>query len=161
LTEAQKLTDDQLCLIMSDDFSSSLDESIWSPQVELGGFENGEFEMTTDNVTNLRIVDGELYLTPTITTEDFPGLDIFNGGNYTLEGCTDMTNRSACSVRTNPSTGTIINPVRSARINTKGKKEIKYGRVEVRAKFPLGYVPPLPSTNTVTHPNAATGSGQA
>jgi hypothetical protein len=111
LMEGQKLTEDQLCLIMSDDFSSSssssLDESIWSPQVELGGFGNGDFEMTTDNLTNLRIVDGELYLTPTITTEDFPGFDIFNGGNYTLEGCTEPTNPSACSVRTNPSTGTI------------------------------------------------------
>lgn len=31
-----------------------------------------------------------------------------------------------------------MNPVRSARLTTKGKKSIKYGRVEVTAKMPQG-----------------------
>jgi beta-glucanase (GH16 family) len=34
--------------------------------------------------------------------------------------------------------GRVINPVRSARINTKGKKSIRYGKVEVKAKMPKG-----------------------
>lgn len=34
--------------------------------------------------------------------------------------------------------GAIINPVRSARLTTKGSKSIKYGRVEVVAKMPKG-----------------------
>ena len=35
-------------------------------------------------------------------------------------------------------TGRVINPVRSARINTKGKKSIRYGKVEIVAKMPVG-----------------------
>lgn len=35
-------------------------------------------------------------------------------------------------------TGQIINPVRSARLNTKGKKTIKYERVEVLGVYALG-----------------------
>lgn len=34
--------------------------------------------------------------------------------------------------------GRIINPVRSARLSTKGRKSIRYGRVEVTAKLPRG-----------------------
>lgn len=45
---------------------------------------------------------------------------------------------TACSVRSNTTAKTIINPVRSARLNTKGKKSIKYGRIEVTAKMPVG-----------------------
>lgn len=48
------------------------------------------------------------------------------------------TVRHACSAVSNITTGQIINPVRSARLNTKGKKTIKYGRVEVVARMPLG-----------------------
>jgi beta-glucanase (GH16 family) len=43
-----------------------------------------------------------------------------------------------CSIRSNVTAGTIINPVRSARLNTKGKKTLRYGRVEVVAKMPKG-----------------------
>lgn len=32
----------------------------------------------------------------------------------------------------------MINPVRSARLSTQGKKSILYGRVEVTAKLPKG-----------------------
>jgi beta-glucanase (GH16 family) len=43
-----------------------------------------------------------------------------------------------CSIRSNKTAGTIINPVRSARLSTKGKKTITYGKVEVVAKMPQG-----------------------
>ena len=43
-----------------------------------------------------------------------------------------------CSIRSNKTAGTIIPPVRSARLTTKGKKTMKYGRVEVTAKMPKG-----------------------
>lgn len=43
-----------------------------------------------------------------------------------------------CSIRSNKTAGTIINPVRSARLTTKGKKSITYGKVEVIAKMPQG-----------------------
>jgi beta-glucanase (GH16 family) len=46
--------------------------------------------------------------------------------------------RYACAAVSNVTRGQIINPVRSARLNTKGRKTIKYGRVEFVAKMPLG-----------------------
>jgi hypothetical protein len=39
---------------------------------------------------------------------------------------------------TNTTNGTIINPVKSGRINTKRGATIRYGRVEVEAKLPEG-----------------------
>jgi len=66
--------------------------------------------------------------------------------NLTADGtCTSLEQRvsvesttSPCVTRSNASAGVIINPVRSARLNTAGKKTIKYGRVEVVAQMPTG-----------------------
>lgn len=91
-------------------------------------------------------VDGEgLHIFPTLTTEttSITEAEIVNG--YTLnltesggDGSCTSDAIEACSVRSNATLGTIINPVRSARLNTKGRKSILYGRVEVEAKLPRG-----------------------
>lgn len=82
---------------------------------------------------------------PTLTTESTPITkdQIFDG--YTLnlteaggDGTCTGANNIACSIASNGSLGTIIPPVRSARLNTKGKKSIKYGKVEIVAKMPKG-----------------------
>jgi beta-glucanase (GH16 family) len=52
-------------------------------------------------------------------------------------GCTG-TKWSDCVASTNTTNGTIINPVKSGRINTKLGASIKFGRVEVVAKLPAG-----------------------
>ncbi|KAL0947954.1 hypothetical protein HGRIS_010583 [Hohenbuehelia grisea] len=44
----------------------------------------------------------------------------------------------ACSAVSNSTTGTIINPVQSARISTRKSASIRFGKVEVRAKIPTG-----------------------
>jgi len=43
-----------------------------------------------------------------------------------------------CSIASNITDRIMINPVRSARLTTQGKKNILYGRVEVTAKLPKG-----------------------
>lgn len=43
-----------------------------------------------------------------------------------------------CVLHSNRSLGYTIPPVRSARLSTKGKKSIKYGKIEVVAKMPVG-----------------------
>jgi hypothetical protein len=65
--------------------------------------------------------------------------------NLTADGtCTDVEQRvsslpgSPCVAVSNATLGTIINPVRSARLTTAGRKSITYGRVEVVAKLPAG-----------------------
>ena len=45
---------------------------------------------------------------------------------------------SNCVAVTNTTNGTVINPVKSARLNTKRGASIKFGRIEVVAKLPAG-----------------------
>lgn len=52
------------------------------------------------------------------------------------QGCSG--NWTDCVATSNITNGSIINPVKSARLTTLGKKSIKYGRVEVVAKMPKG-----------------------
>ncbi|KZT25600.1 glycoside hydrolase family 16 protein [Neolentinus lepideus HHB14362 ss-1] len=129
------LKDAQLCLVLDEEFDTLDTTNTWNYDVELGGFGNGEFQMTTDSSTNIYTQNGELYIMPTLSTD--AGIDIFNGGTYTLTDCTSQ-NSSACSTSADSSSYQVINPVQSARINTQGKYSIAYGKVEVRAKLPTG-----------------------
>ncbi|KAK7472065.1 hypothetical protein VKT23_000179 [Stygiomarasmius scandens] len=129
------LDEADLCLVLDEDFNSgSLSTNIWKRDVQLGGFGNGEFQMTTNSDDNLKVQNGQLYLIPTLTSDS---VDIFNGDTYTVDGCTETGNKSACSVTPDGST-IVINPVMSARLNTSGTVSIKYGKVEVKAKNPRG-----------------------
>ena len=60
--------------------------------------------------------------------------------NLTMEGTCTAPNSTDCAVTSNSSTGEIINPVQSARLITKNKVSIRYGKVEVIAKMPKGWV---------------------
>ncbi|PPQ94690.1 hypothetical protein CVT25_009545 [Psilocybe cyanescens] len=125
-----------LCPVLTEDFSGgTLDTSVWNYDIELGGFGNGEFEMTTGDSDNLFLRNGELYIMPTLTSDKVD--NVLDGGKFTLDGCT-TDNKTACSATSDQSLGTVINPVQSARINTKGNKSIRYGKVEFRAKLPTG-----------------------
>lgn len=133
------LNPSNLCQVLFEDFSSQdLDSSTWSKDIELGGFGNGEFQMTTDSSSNLFLSNGQLYIMPTLTSDTIPLDTILDAGNFTLQGCTS-DDQSACAVQSNQQLGAVINPVQSARINTQGKKNIRFGKVEVRAKLPRGY----------------------
>ncbi|KAN0128110.1 Concanavalin A-like lectin/glucanase domain containing protein [Lactarius tabidus] len=126
------------CLVFEDDFSGSeIDSSVWTHEVDMGGFGNGEFEMATSSSNNSFIRNGELYILPTLTSDVIGQNAIFNGYTFNLTGCTN-TNLTACGAVSNSTSGAVINPVMSARISTKGKRSIQYGRVEVRAKLPRG-----------------------
>ncbi|KAH9958464.1 glycoside hydrolase family 16 protein [Russula dissimulans] len=128
----------KLCPVLEEDFSGNdLDPSVWMREVDLGGFGNGEFEMTTASSNNSFVRNGELYLVPTLTSDVIGRDAIFDGHTFNLTGCTN-TNLTACGVVSNATAGTVINPVMSARISTKGKRSIRYGKVEVRAKLPRG-----------------------
>jgi len=93
--------------------------------------------MTTGSSNNSFIRNGELYILPTLTSSVIGRDAISNGYTFNLTGCTN-TNLTACGVVSNITTGTVVNPVMSARISTKGKRSIRYGKVEVRAKLPRG-----------------------
>ena len=146
-TGVRQLKDDQLCLVLDDEFSSLDLKNTWTADNELGGFGNGEFEMTTDDSKNLYIKNGELYIMPTLTSDDIPASQVLNGGSLNVSDCTAGTSASTygassagnnCSATSDGSNKQALPPVKSARISTKGHYSIQFGRVEVRAKLPRG-----------------------
>lgn len=84
---------------------------------------------------NSFVQDGMLYIQPTLQDEAL--LTGNNTLNLLNSSCTSNT-WSDCVAVTNTTNGTIINPVKSARLNTKKSSSIKYGRIEVTAKLPAG-----------------------
>jgi hypothetical protein len=96
---------------------------------------NGEFQQTTDTDENAFVKDGRLYIKPTL--QDAALVDNDHVIDLRGHGCTG-TRWEDCVTSTNTTNGTIVNPVKSARINTKLSASIKFGRVEVVAKLPSG-----------------------
>src|SRR5687768_2108526 len=103
---------------MEDNFNS-IDESVWNYEVQRGGFGSGTFEWTTDDPKNI-YTDGEgLHIVPTLTTETTDISESQLLDNYVLNLTTSKTCTTKgideCSIRSNKTAGTIVNPVRSAR----------------------------------------------
>jgi beta-glucanase (GH16 family) len=97
---------------------------------------NQQFEETTADGTNVFIQDGQLYIKPTLQNASL--ITMNNVINLTSSGTCTSDSSTNCIAITNLTTGTIVNPVKSGRINTKLGATIKYGRVEVEAKIPQG-----------------------
>ena len=131
------------CLVMEDDFHE-IDKNIWNYEIQRGGFGSGSFEWTTDDPRNAYVDAEGLHIVPTLTINDTKITLAELNDNYVLnlttaKTCTSLSGQwQDCSIRSNVTAGTIVNPVRSARINTQGHKTITYGRVEVVAKAPVG-----------------------
>lgn len=139
------------CLIMDDRFEN-MDN--WNYEVQMNGFGTGSFDWTTKDKANSYVDAEGLHIVPTMTLDstDITYEQLVNGHtvNLTTDGradgkCTatdtqmdDLDARYPCAAVSNTTKGQIINPVRSARLNTKGKKTIRYGRVEVVARMPKG-----------------------
>ncbi|KAG5644402.1 hypothetical protein DXG03_008569 [Asterophora parasitica] len=129
-------------------------------EVNMDGFGNGEFSMATASSNNSFIQNGQLHIVPTLTSSSIGDAAVFGYDPtvYNITGCTfNITRpnnghiirngqrvfdseayRRACSMVSNATAGTMINPVQSARLTTRYSASIRYGRVEVRAKMPDG-----------------------
>jgi beta-glucanase (GH16 family) len=89
--------------------------------------------VTTENVY---IENGKLVIKPTLQNASLiEGNSVIN---LTAQGICTSTVESNCVSITNLTNGTIVQPVKSGRINTKKGATIKYGRVEVTATLPAG-----------------------
>lgn len=97
---------------------------------------NGEFEQTTLTDENVFVQGGKLVIKPTL--QDATLLESNNVINLTADGTCSSDVLTNCVTITNTTAGTIIQPVKSGRINTKKGATIKYGRVQVTAKLPSG-----------------------
>ncbi|EMC92656.1 glycoside hydrolase family 16 protein, partial [Baudoinia panamericana UAMH 10762] len=131
----------EFCLFLEDDFHT-IDPATWSYEIQRGGFGSGSFEWTTTDAKNAYTDAEGLHIVPTLTTEttDITPAQILDGYvlNLTTAGTCTSQDYTMCSIRSNSTSGDIVNPVRSARLSTQGKKTLKYGRVEVTAKMPQG-----------------------
>ncbi|KAG9248648.1 putative beta-1,3-glucan-binding protein [Calycina marina] len=124
------------CPVLNDDFSEGLNTDVWTKEAEVGGFSNGEFEQTTLTDENIYVQNGKLIIKPTL--QDVSLLETNTVINLTRDGTCSSSVLTDCVSVTNTTTGTIIQPVKSGRINTKKGAKIKYGRVQVTAKLPSG-----------------------
>jgi hypothetical protein len=102
----------------------------------------GSFDWTTDDPTNSYVSSNGLHIVPTLTTEttNITADQIYDGYSINLlaDGTCTSPDIGQCARSSNATNGTVINPVRSARLTTAGKVAIKYGRVEIVAKMPKG-----------------------
>jgi hypothetical protein len=116
--------------------------------------------MTTTSTNNSFVKDGKLYIVPTLTSDNIGTDAVFDQTVFNITGCTFNETQpdngfvqragervfnldgylKACSRVSNATSGVVINPVQSARLSTINSASIRYGRVEVRAKLPHGYV---------------------
>ncbi|GAB7356290.1 hypothetical protein MBLNU459_g7094t1 [Dothideomycetes sp. NU459] len=124
------------CTVFEDDFSNGFNSKIWLKEVEVGGYGNGQFEETTNTDENAFVKDGMLVLKPTL--QDASLIEKDNVINLLADGSCSSTVWSNCVAATNTTNGTIVNPVKSARISTRNSASIKFGRIEVEAKLPSG-----------------------
>ncbi|KAF9524937.1 concanavalin A-like lectin/glucanase domain-containing protein [Crepidotus variabilis] len=135
--EVHLIDEKHLCSVLDEQFSGGgLDEDVWNYEVQLGGFGNGEFQMTTKDSDNVAVMNNQLYITPTLTSLKVD--NVLDGGSFDFGTDCTTDNSTACSVSSDAAKGVVINPVMSGRIHTKGKKSMRYGKVEVRAKLPRG-----------------------
>lgn len=118
------------CLVLDETFD---DLSNWEQQVRFGGFGNNEFDVTTSDAENSYVQDGQLIITPTLTSAS--GLDIFSD-TLTLDNCNAPNMTADCSRTGNETARIAVPPVKSARLHSKAS--IQYGKVEVTAKLPSG-----------------------
>jgi len=124
------------CTVYEDDFFNGFNDKIWTKEVEVGGFGNGQFDECTSTDENVFVSDGILHIKPTL--QDARLVENNNVINLTANGLCTGEGWKSCVVSTNTTNGTIVNPAKSARINTKLGASIQYGRVEVVAKLPKG-----------------------
>ncbi|TKA49805.1 hypothetical protein B0A49_13696 [Cryomyces minteri] len=125
------------CPVLDENFSSgTLDPKIWTKEAEVGGFGNGQFEQTTTTDENVFVKNGQLWIQPTL--QDPKLIETNNVINLLADKSCSSDVWSNCVAVTNTTNGTIVNPVKSGRINTKKGAVIKYGRVEVVAQLPAG-----------------------
>jgi len=132
----QSVQNYKYCMILDDNFSDGLNTKVWTKEVEVGGFGNGEFEETTGTDENVFVQDGMLVIKPTL--QDAALIETNSVINLLKDGTCTSDLWSNCVAVTNTTNGTIVNPVKSGRINTKVAASIKYGRVEVEARLPAG-----------------------
>lgn len=97
--------------------------------------QNNEFEWYTADNENSFARNGKLQIKPTLTADKIGEYEVEHGHVH-LDDCTDTDNSENCDRQAGGNV--IINPIRSARLNTRESFKFKYGKLEIVAKTPRG-----------------------
>jgi beta-glucanase (GH16 family) len=129
----------QICsgeLIFEDNFDE-LDKSTWKFENNMGGGGNKEHQWYTQDSRNAFTKNGHLHIAPTTTASMCGGESYLTSAHVTIPAskCT-WPEDNGCDKQGTPDN--IINPIRSARIDTQNSFSFKYGTLEIRAKMPAG-----------------------
>ncbi|XP_011881196.1 PREDICTED: beta-1,3-glucan-binding protein-like isoform X2 [Vollenhovia emeryi] len=122
-------------LLLKDDFDS-FNESLWKREIKMPLDPDYEFCVyhNQNHEKLVQVHDGKLFIRP-IILEDYYGENATAYGRLQLNGCTSTIDfectRQALAY-------SILPPVISARLTTKERFVLRYGKVEMRAKFPQG-----------------------
>ena len=133
----------QLVLALEDEFTD-FNLSLWKHEITLGGGGNWEFQAYGNNRTNSFTEDGVLYFHPTLLAELIGDANVREGFRYDVWGASpaDLCTGNAfygCERRSGSGGGgNYLNPIVSARIRTAESFSFTYGKVEVRARLPVG-----------------------
>ncbi|CRK99328.1 CLUMA_CG012566, isoform A [Clunio marinus] len=122
-------------LIFEENFDN-LDQSKWRHEITMAGGGNFEFQWYVNDRFNSYTLGGNLHLKPTFTSDIF-GEEFLTSGRVVIPPyeCTEWYN-NGCDRQGTPDN--IINPIRSARIDTQNSFSFKFGTLEFRAKMPAG-----------------------
>lgn len=122
-------------LIFEENFDT-LNLSRWRHEITLAGGGNFEFQWYVNDRFNSYTTGGILHLRPSFTSDIFGEEFITSGRVFILPNeCTESYNNGCDRQGTVDS---IINPIRSARVDSKNSFAFKYGHLEIRAKMPVG-----------------------
>lgn len=121
------------------DFSSNELDLVndFTREVTFSGFGTNALDWTTDSDNNTFVKDNQLWIKPTLTdlAYNVEGASV----NLTSLGqCTVNYTKEDCFAQRNSTSGAFINAVQSGRLTTQYKHIMRYGRIEVSAKLPLG-----------------------
>ncbi|KAH0949078.1 hypothetical protein HN011_005288 [Eciton burchellii] len=126
----------QVCprqLLFEDGFAK-LDDANWNLIQRFAGLPDHEFVVyMTNDVTD--VSNGVLRIKPILTNSKF-GKNFVTHGTIILEGCTGEVDTNECQRQGIGSY--ILPPLISGNLNTKGKFEFLFGRIEIKAKLPRG-----------------------
>lgn len=122
-------------LLLEDNFDT-FNESLWAREIKMPLSPDYEFCVYHNQNHHIivRVKGGQLLLRP-IILEDYYGENATTYGRLQLHGCTSDISLE-CTRRA--LSYSILPPIISARLTTKHRFTFRYGKIEIRAKFPQG-----------------------
>ncbi|XP_018316214.1 beta-1,3-glucan-binding protein isoform X2 [Mycetomoellerius zeteki] len=122
--------------LLLEDYFNSFNASLWKREIKMPLDPDYEFCVyhNQNHEQLVQVHDGQLFIRP-IILEDYYGENATAYGRLQLNECTSMV---AFECMRQALSYSILPPVISVRFTTKERFVLRYGKIEIRAKFPEG-----------------------